>query len=93
MDDEPGNDAHRSGLVHHYPSANSILEGKKLVSTQVLPPRQNRVLMSVIDLNAGEELFTCGDHRGDSEPDLAKLVDNDSHPLLLLHWIVLDECA
>ena len=87
MDNELG----RSDLLHHFPSINTFLEGRKLIANEAMPPTGRRVMHSVIDLNQGLEIF-CSHRVGNlEEPDLHALVSDDPHPLLLIHWVVIDK--
>ena len=75
----------RSNVVHHYPSTNTFIEGRRLNPHQAMPPPTDRILTSVFDMNSGKELW----NGAGSEPNLRILIADDKHPFLLLHWVVV----
>ena len=85
VDNEPG----RSSVLHHYPSAHTILEGRRLVPNCALPPKGQRILFSIVDLNKGEEVHSGMEVPDAGEPDLKTLVADDTNPWLFLHWIIV----
>ena len=77
----------RSHVIHICPSICSIVEGKGLVSTTKLPPTHQRLLTQVDDLNLGIS-HHCN---GGEELDLNTLVVGQNHPLLLVHWVLVEQ--
>ena len=80
-DHKSGNDvmavddaADRSLTIHHYPMQTSFLEGKRLMPSRKVPPVNDRMLWSVMDMHTGEALYDAR-MGSDQEPDLFSLVD------------------
>ena len=80
-----------SNIIHHYQSACTILEGRRLTPSGPLPNPTTRVLYSILDLNSGEEVYSCSRGLNDIEPIVSDFTRGQARPNLLLHWIVVSQ--
>ena len=67
----------------------TFLEWRRLCSEFPLPPRSDRLLLSVLDMNSGEWLYDGWNGDG-AEPNMLDLVDSrHARPWLLSTWIII----
>ena len=69
----------------------TFLEGRRLCSEFPLPPRSDRLLLSVLDMNSGEWVYDGWNGDG-TEPNLLDLVKDDhARPWLLSTWVIVTD--
>ena len=81
---ELGNDLGTTHLVHQMPMMSCIFEGKSLSPSGRVPTRGSRILLSVVDMLQGIDVYQYKNPVPD-EPDLRDLCC-DHRPLLLATW-------
>ena len=80
-----------SSVIDLCPLQTTFLEGKRLCSEFKLPAKDNRMLLSVLDLSSGDWIFDGWASDGE-EPDLGQLIDpHQARPWLMATWILVNQ--